>query len=95
MYKRQVFTEAINDTSSRLAPLSTVEAEEMIFDIRAKKILRQFRGMPPVDIPSLGKLLQNIGIIAILHPEIAEIDLNPVIIHGVKPVVADALFVLS
>lgn len=90
-----VFTEAINDISSRLAPLSTVEAEEMIFDIRAKKILGQFRGMPPVDIPSLGKLLQNIGIISILHPEVAEIDLNPVIIHGVKPVVADALFVLS
>jgi len=90
-----VFTEAINDTSSRLAPLSTVEAEEMIFDIRAKKILGQFRGMPPVDISSLGKLLQDIGIISILHPEVAEIDLNPVIIHGVKPVVADALFVLT
>ncbi|MDI6777361.1 MAG: acetate--CoA ligase family protein [Syntrophales bacterium] len=90
-----VFTEAINDTSFRLAPLHAVEAEEMIFAMRAKKILGRFRGMPPVDCTSLVKLLQNIGIISILHPEIAEIDLNPVIIHGAKPVVADALFVLS
>ena len=90
-----VFTEAINDTSSRLAPISSAEAEEMIFDIRAKKILGQFRGMPPVDITSLAKLLQSIGMISILHPEIAEIDLNPVIIQGAAPVVADAMFVLQ
>jgi len=36
-----------------------------------------------------------VGAIALLHPEIAEIDLNPVIIAGSKPVVADALFVLK
>jgi acetyltransferase len=90
-----VFTEAINDASFRLAPLSTAEAEEMIFAIRAKKILHEFRGMPPVDIPSLAKVLQSIGMISILHPEVAEIDLNPVIIHGAEPVVADAMFVLQ
>jgi acetyltransferase len=48
-----------------------------------------------VDGPALAGILQAVGAIALLHPEIAEIDLNPVIIAGSKPVVADALFVLQ
>jgi acetyltransferase len=90
-----VFTEALQDTSLRSAPLSAVEAEEMLTDIRAKALLGVFRGLPAVDGPALAGILQTAGAIALLHPEIAEIDLNPVIIAGSKPVVADALFVLQ
>jgi acyl-CoA synthetase (NDP forming) len=90
-----VFTEALQDTCLRSAPLSTVEAEEMLTDIRAKALLGKFRGLPAVDGPALAGILQAVGTIALLHPEIAEIDLNPVIIAGSKPVVADALFVLK
>ena len=45
-------------------------------------------------MPTLAGILQTIGFIALLHPEIAEIDLNPVIISGARPVVADALFIM-
>jgi acyl-CoA synthetase (NDP forming) len=90
-----VLTEALQDTSFRLVPLSTTEAEEMILDIRAKKLIGEFRGMPAVDIPALAGILQGLGFIALLHPEISEIDLNPVIINGSKPMVADALFVFD
>lgn len=90
-----VFMEAVKDTVFRSAPLSVAEAEEMIFDIRSRSILGRFRGMPPVDIASLINILQGIGHIAMLHPNIAEIDLNPIIIVGSKPLIADALFVLQ
>ena len=87
--------EAVKDTVFRSAPLSVAEAEEMIFDIRSRSILGKFRGMPPVDVASLINILQGIGHIAMLHPNISEIDLNPIIIVGSKPLIADALFVLQ
>jgi len=90
-----VFTEALRDAAFRSAPLSLTEAEEMLFAIRARGLLAEFRGLPAVDLPALAGILQAIGIIAHLHPEIAEIDLNPVIIAGSKPVVADALFIVA
>ncbi len=90
-----VLTEALKDTTFRSAPLSAAEAQEMLTDIRAKKLVGEFRGMPAVDTAALAGILQGIGFIALLHPEIAEIDLNPIIIAGSAPIVADALFVLT
>jgi acyl-CoA synthetase (NDP forming) len=90
-----VFAEALKDTVFRSAPLSAAEAEEMLFAIRARELLGTFRGLPPVDSAALTSILQAVGFIALLHPEIAEIDCNPVIIAGSQPVVADALFVLK
>lgn len=90
-----VLTEVLKDTTFRSAPLSTAEAQEMLTDIRAKKLVGEFRGMPAVDAAALAEILQGIGFISLLHPEIAEIDLNPIIIAGSEPIVADALFVLT
>jgi acetate---CoA ligase (ADP-forming) len=67
----------------------------MLFAIRARDLLGPFRGLPAVDCAALASILQAVGFIALLHPEIAEIDLNPVIIADSQPVVADALFVLK
>jgi acetate---CoA ligase (ADP-forming) len=90
-----VFTEALKDTAMRSAPLGVTEAEEMVQDIRARALLGEFRGLPAADLPALAGILQAVGAIALLHPDIAEIDLNPLIIAGSKPVVADALFILA
>jgi acyl-CoA synthetase (NDP forming) len=90
-----IFTETLADTCIRLAPLSAAEAEEMLCAIRAKALLDEFRGLPAVDRIALAGILQAVGVIALRHPEIAEIDLNPVIIAGATPVIADALFVLT
>ena len=90
-----VFTEALNDASFRAAPLGPSEAEEMLTDIRAKALLGEFRGLPAVDSTALATILQAVGTIALRHPQIAEMDLNPIILSGNRPVVADALFVLK
>jgi len=89
-----VFTEVYNDTTLRLAPLNHADVHEMLMEIRAKKLLDEFRGMPKVRTDKLARIIQTLGNIALLHPEITEIDLNPIIIHGEDPVVADALIVL-
>ncbi len=67
----------------------------MFADIRANKLLDKYRGMPKVKLNTLSRMIQAVGNIALLHPEIAEIDLNPIIISGADPVVADALIVLE
>lgn len=90
-----VFTDIYRDTTIRMAPLTAADTQEMFADIRARKLLEAFRGMPPVKIDELAGILQTVGNISLLHPEIAEIDLNPIIISGAKPVVADALMVLE
>jgi len=90
-----VFTEVFKDTTLRLAPLADTDAQEMFAEIRAHQLLDEFRGTPKVNIDKLSQILQAVGNIALLHPEIAEIDLNPIIIDGAAPVVADALIVLE
>jgi acetyltransferase len=90
-----ILTEAFHDTCFRMAPLSLRDAEEMTAGIRSRRLLENFRGMPKVDIKAMATLLQTLGFISILHPEIKEIDLNPVIIKDTEPVVVDALIVLE
>jgi hypothetical protein len=90
-----IFTEVFRDATIRLAPLSGADVQEMFAEVRAGKLLGEFRGMPPVKINQLTAIIQAVGNIALLHPEIAEIDLNPIIISGDQPVVADALMVLE
>lgn len=90
-----VFTEVYRDMTLRVAPLADADVEEMFEDIRARELLGEFRGMPPVNRERLRDIVRAVGTAALLHPEIAEIDLNPIIISGSEPVVADALVVLA
>jgi len=90
-----VFTEIYKDTTIRLAPLAERDAQEMFSEIRARQLLDKFRGMPKVKLNRLSRIIRAVGNIALLHPEIAEIDLNPIIVSGAEPVVADALIVLE
>ena len=90
-----VFTEVFKDTTLRLAPLADADVREMFAEIRAHQLLGDFRGMPKVNVRKLSRIMQAVGNVALLHPEISEIDLNPIIINGAEPVVADALIVLD
>ncbi|MBN2079155.1 MAG: acetate--CoA ligase family protein [Spirochaetes bacterium] len=90
-----IFTEVIKDVTFRVAPLTELDAEEMIDEIRMKKLLGEFRGSPAVDRDALVRALVGIGEIGYGNDEIAEIDINPVIIAGGRPVAVDALVVLN
>jgi len=90
-----IFTEVLNDVSFRVAPISEIDALEMIEEIKTKKLLDEFRGSPAVDKTALVKALVGIGNLGVEYDQIAEIDINPVIISGDKPVAVDALIVLN
>jgi acetyl-CoA synthetase (ADP-forming) len=90
-----IFTEALKDVTFRVAPLSKEEALEMIDEIKTKKLLGEFRGSPAVDREALAKALVGVGDLGMKYDSIAEIDINPLIICGDKPVAVDALVVLK
>ncbi|OPY90374.1 MAG: Succinyl-CoA ligase (ADP-forming) subunit alpha [Syntrophus sp. PtaU1.Bin208] len=90
-----VLTEALGDVVLALAPVDDRDAAELPDLIKARRLLGAFRGYPPVDRTALTKILQAIGQMALDHPQIAEIDVNPVLIQGDQPVAADALIILS
>jgi len=67
----------------------------MIAEIRAWRLLEPFRGEPAVNRDRLAEILRNLGRIGLEIPEIAEIDINPLIVQGDLPVAVDALVVLG
>lgn len=90
-----IFTEILQDVVFRVAPLRKRDARDMMRGIRAHKILGPVRGMPRVDQDLLATALMAVGQIALDHPEIAEIDINPLIVRGDRPVAVDGLIVLG
>ena len=87
-----ILTEALSDTVLRLLPISASEALEMIDGIRAVSLLGAFRGDSAVDRQVLVDLLLGLSELALSFPEIAEIDLNPLLVdHQGALRVADAL----
>jgi acetyl-CoA synthetase (ADP-forming) len=90
-----IFTEVLEDTSFRVAPIEKRDALEMMQEIKAHKILEAIRGMEPVDKDLLADILIAIGRLGMENETVKEIDINPVIISGGKPVAVDALVVLA
>ena len=76
-----VFVELFNDVAFRVLPLTDRDAAEMIEETRAARLLHGFRGAPPADIAAIERLLLALGALAEAVPRIAEIDLNPVLVH--------------
>ena len=89
-----IFTEVLKDVTFRVAPLEKRDALEMMDEIKAKKLLDEFRGKPAVNRDILADALINLGRIGLEIDEVAEIDINPLIIDGDTPVAVDALVVL-
>jgi len=91
-----VFTEILDDIAFRAAPFDSLEALDMVSELRCSKIFGEFRGEPRADLKSLATILMATGEIAIAHEQIAEIDINPLIINtDGQCVAADALIILE
>ncbi len=90
-----IFTEILKDVSFRVAPLDKKDAMEMMQDISGHKILDAVRGLKSVDKKLLADILVKVGQIGLENSQIKEIDINPLIISGSKPIAVDALVVLN
>jgi acyl-CoA synthetase (NDP forming) len=74
-----VATEVLGDHAARLAPLTSADADELIESVKCAPLLHGYRGAPAADIAALRDLLLRVSRLADDLPEIAELDLNPVI----------------
>lgn len=89
-----IFTEALRDVAFALAPVDAADAEDLIDGLGAQRLLGPVRGLPRVDRQSLVRVIRAVGQMAADHPEIREIDVNPLLVSGTRLVAADALVVL-
>ena len=83
-------TEVLDDHAARLAPLTTADADDLIHSIRAAPLLFGHRGQPRVDVAALRDALLRISRLADDLPQVAELDLNPVIARPNGVIVVDA-----
>ncbi|MER5595614.1 acetate--CoA ligase family protein [Streptomyces sp. NPDC002265] len=90
-----VLVEVLRDVTFRLAPVAADEALAMLDSIRAAEVLRGVRGAAPVDRWALAEQIRRVSQLVDEFPEIAEVDLNPVIATAQGAVAADIRVVLA
>jgi acetyltransferase len=76
-----IYVETLKDVTFRVAPFSPQEAEEMMDEIRAHAILDGVRGKPAMDKKAIVNTLLRIGQLVQDFPEIAELDINPLMVY--------------
>lgn len=92
-----IYVEALKDVVFRLAPILPLDAHDMVRSIRGVALLDGIRGAAPVDFAALTDVLLRVSQLAIDHPEIAELDVNPLLAFpkGVKAVDARVLVAVT
>ena len=77
-----IYVELFQDVVFRLAPISRNEARRMMHEVKGYKIFEGFRGRPKSDLAAVEKALVSLSAMVINHPEIIEMDINPLLVHG-------------
>jgi acyl-CoA synthetase (NDP forming) len=92
-----IYVEALGDVAFRVHPVTDVDAAEMIRQVKAYKLLEGVRGEKGVDIASLEEAIQRISQLVGDFPQIAELDINPLVIFepGRHPMAVDTRVILS
>ena len=90
-----VFVEVLKDVAFRVVPLEPRDASEMIREIQGFPVLEGFRGAEPADLAAIERMLLQLSEFAEAHPEVAELDLNPVFARADGAVAVDARIVLA
>jgi acyl-CoA synthetase (NDP forming) len=90
-----IMVEVLKDVAFRLVPLTNKDAAQMISEIKGKPILDGVRGAPPADIAALQATMVKVSELVQQHPEIRELDLNPVFAYPDGALAVDARIVVS
>jgi acyl-CoA synthetase (NDP forming) len=90
-----IFVEVLKDVTFRIAPITEYDAKEMITEVKAYPILKGFRGQPPADIDAIAKILLSTSKLVMEHPEIKELDFNPIIVYEKGAKTVDARVILE
>jgi len=87
-----ILAEALRDVVFAAAPLDRAEAAALVGRLRAAHLLTEpFRGEPAVDLESLADVLVALSRLGLERPDVASVDLNPLIVRDGRPVAVDAL----
>ena len=90
-----VLVEVLKDVAFRIVPLEPRDAHEIVREIKGFPLLQGYRGSEPADLAALEQLILNVSSFVDRHPEIDELDLNPVFAYRDGAVAVDARIVLS
>jgi acyl-CoA synthetase (NDP forming) len=74
-----VLAELIGEAAFRIAPLTDVDAHELVTEGKAGRLVAGFRGAPPADADALEDLVHRLSRLGEDAPAVAELDLNPVL----------------
>lgn len=90
-----IFVELLKDVSFRVLPLAERDARQMVDDIKGQAILDGVRGQASADKAAIRELILNVGQFIEQHPEIQELDMNPVFAYAEGAIAVDARIVLT
>jgi len=90
-----VFTEVLADVAFALAPLSAETAKSLLLSLRGAPLLQGARGRAPVDLDALANVVVAVSNVAASHPEIAELEVNPVLASASGCIALDARAILA
>jgi len=90
-----IFVEVLRDVTFRLAPIDADEALDMLAGLRGARVLDALRGMPAVDRRAVADVLVRIARLGADFPEIAELDVNPLLLSADGAVAVDARVLLA
>ncbi|MFZ0089755.1 MAG: acetate--CoA ligase family protein, partial [Solirubrobacteraceae bacterium] len=88
-----VYAEILRDTAVSLAPVDVTQAEAMVHSLRSAPLLGGARGRPPLDTASAAAALSALSHVAAAHPELAELEVNPLLVTPAGVLALDARFV--
>lgn len=90
-----VYTELLKDTRCALGPVTARQAKDMMLSLRGAALLTGFRGKPAVDVDSAADLVAKLSAFAAEHPEISEIECNPIAVTPAGSIALDARIILA
>jgi acyl-CoA synthetase (NDP forming) len=90
-----VFVEVLKDVAFSIVPLEPRDAAETIREIKGLPILQGARGAQPADLGALEAMILQVSEFMTAHPEVAELDLNPVFAYPKGAIAVDARIVLA
>ena len=90
-----IMVEVLKDVAFRVVPLEQRDAHQMIREIKGFPVLEGYRGAPAADLSALERMLLALSNFADANPEVAELDLNPVLAYDDGAIAVDARIVLA
>ncbi|MFN4227939.1 MAG: acetate--CoA ligase alpha subunit [Candidatus Ratteibacteria bacterium] len=87
-----IYVELLKDVSFRVIPITDIDAENMINEIKTSKILKGFRNMPKMDVNSIKETLLKVSQLVSDFPVIKEMDINPLIVREKGCIAVDVRF---